>query len=259
MAGHEARLRRMVAAIHGEESKPVGDGKGGSVNYRLMDRLTGYITGTRGARSASLEILSEMQRVGHLSLDGPNGVATEAGSPAAHWAFNQMAVLGGLKWALRRGDSEIVIATTTFVADEIGLDLEHRYGGRVCLPAPRVKDEKHEAPLDGYRDVAVALVLGERVKKNSRYWEEPLATAVATLRELLGKHKGLRDTLREAQMPKLYLPIIKTQLEDGGFRAEIEDTPEARKAMGRDGCHVVEIGPQGARWKVDWEDAWRTS
>jgi|SRR6185295_2704966 len=262
---HEALFPRLVSAIREERVEPVGIFSG-SVNYKLMDAFTAWIAQpTPEHEQRCLGYLAGMQTLGHLTLGGTNGVATEAGSPAAHWTFNVASVLGGLKFALKRDNARMRDACFGFLLAEIGLNRAFRWKGRVILPAPRVKDEKEEGPIDGYRDVVTALALGERVRKPERYWTEPLAVAAATMKELLslsprqpGAHRPPVLTaaqirlFQSAPLPKLYLPILRRDLADGGYIAWIEDTPEARAAMGRDACHFVRCAPDGETWGYDF-------
>lgn len=263
---HEVLFPRLVGAIRGESVEPV-ELSGGTVNYKLMDAATAWIAApSPKSERRMLDLLHEMRRIGHLSLEGPKGVACEQGAPAAHWTFNVGSVAGVLKWAHARGHVPLFAAALDFMRDEAWLDLAHTYNGRCILPAPRVKDEKGQGPLDGYRDVFVALVLGDRVKKSARYWSQPGAIAVATVREVDWVTGGeLFRELRKASMPRLYLPIRREHLQReridegtltidaAGFRSWIERTPEAERAMGRDGCNWVSAGPDGLAWGYDWE------
>lgn len=264
MAWHDALFPALVTAIRTGKGKSY-ELQGGTINYRLMEAFTAWIVDPRivDPRTANqrrcLDLLSEMDESGHLAL----GAGTEAGAPGMHWTFSVGAVVGGLKWALIRKDQALIVACRQFLEHEIGLDRHFRFRGRVVLPAPRVKDEKRQAPVDGYRDVFVKIALGEPVKKPASYYAEDQAIAVATLREILSTkadpatRESWRNRFAHAPVPKLLLPIRRVELEGGGYEAWIEDTPEARRVLGRDACHRVRNGPEGITYQVDWADKWQ--
>ena len=263
MAFHEVLFPRLAAAIREKPVRPLGN-VGGSVNYRLMATGTACIADPKPAhQEAFVDLLDEQEQEGHLTLRGPRGVACEQGAPGMHWVFNCASIVGVLKWAILRGQDRVRKACVRWIANEAGLDRHFRFQGRVYLPCPRVKDEKGQAPTEGYRDVFLALVLGENVRKEDAYWLHPQALAVSTLREILHMKpsRGVKPLtvaelrqIRQAPVPKLYLPILKTDLPRGGYLAVIEDTPEARKAMGKDTCNWVRCSPEGISWGVDWKN-----
>lgn len=263
MGTHVKLWLLLVQAIAGMKVTPFDPG-GGSPNYKLMFAFTAWIVDPSPANlRRCLELLANMKRTGHLSLRGPGGVATETGSPGAHWKFNITPVLGGLKWATssskRHQSPELVEACLSFLEDEIGLDLHFRYGGVVAMCCPRLvageddsRDEE-QVPVDGYRNVTVALALGEPVKKPPKYWAKTDATGVATMRELMVRHPEWKKRFASAQVPHLYLPIEREPTRSGGYVAWIEDTAAARAAMGRDACHWVSNGPEGVLYRIDFQ------
>lgn len=266
MAGHEERFRRLRLAIEGQKVEPVSSGESGSLNYKSMDLGTAAIAKpSQATLSTFTAFLNDQLQVGHCSRRGPRGVACEPLAPGMHGTYNCAPVAGVLRDACRRGDgpeSEHRRACVTWLANEAGLGREFRHRGEVWAPGPRVKDEKGQAPHDGYRDVWTAMLSGEKVQKRGAYWEEPQALAVKTLRELLtlkaaGSCKPLTEDelhlLHTAPMPRLYLPINKAGTDGGGYFAWIEDTEAARTAMGRDACNWVLVPESGTpTWGYDW-------
>ena len=254
MATHKELLPRLVGAARGEKVTPLRI-EGGSVNYRLMDDGTTWIMEpTEANERIFLGYLQEMKEVGHLTLVGPKGVACEQGAPAAHWTFNVGSVVAVCKFAIERKRVKLRAACEDFLIDEVGLNKPFRINKVIALCCPRAKDEKKEAPIDGYRNVFTSLALGERVTKSLHYWQEPLAVAVSTFREILPK-LGLDfvTRARTAEMPRLYLPIRRVSLQDGGFLAYIEQTPAAEAAMGSDGCNWVKSLADGTiTYGYDW-------
>lgn len=253
MALHENLFPLLVAAIHGEKVKPLGI-EGGSVNYRLMDDGTAWIVDPSPEnKERFLGHLRNMRETGHLSIRGHAfGVACEQGSPGMHWTFNVGSVLGVLKWALIREDAQMIIACVGFLDDELGLDEAHLWRNRIILPAPRVKNEKGQRPIDGNRDLFVRMVNGYKPRKRAKFWAEPQNIVAATLREILRSEPQLFAPPHA--YPKLHLPILKTELPGGGFIAWIEKTPEAEHAMGRDGCNWVRCAPDGVTYGFDWSE-----
>lgn len=255
MAGHRERWIRVKAAAQGARVVPVGDGNGGSVNYRIMDLATAYLVDTSPENMRRLlDLCYRLRKVGHLTLTGPNGVATEAGSPGMHWSFNLAPLLAALRAALELHHDELAAALLAIVTDEVGLDLAYRFNGMSVVPCPRVKDEKAEAPIDGYRDRVVALAVGENPKGN-KWLGDPDALAVRLMAELVSRHPEWRAKFRAAGVPKLYVPIERVDLEGGGYSARLVDSADARKALGRDACHRVRVTPAGIEWFTDWDDS----
>lgn len=254
MASHTALFRRLAAAIKGEKPDPLGI-PGGSVNYRMMDRATACIA--KGAQTAFSDLLAEQEQEGHLTLRGPKGVACEQGSPAMHWSYNCASVAGVLNWAISEEQDQMRKDCVLWFAHEAGLDRHYRFkDGRVYMPAPRIKNEKGQGPVDGYRDVFLALALGENVNKPSKYWDQREALAVKTFRDVLPKLTAAeRQQIQNAPKPKLYLPIEKTDLPDGGYLLELPDSQDIRKALGKDVCHWVHCPSEGqVTWRYDWKD-----
>jgi hypothetical protein len=254
MAGHRERWIRVKAAAQGAKVVPVGDGNGGSVNYRIMDLCTAYLVDPSPENMRRLlDFLRRLRKDGHLTLTGPNGVATEAGSPGMHWSFNIAPLLAALRKALEMHHDELVAALLAVITDEVGLDNGYRFNGMTAVPCPRVKDEKDEGPIDGYRDRVVAIAIGEKPKGN-KWLSDPDALAVRLMAELTDRHPEWRTLFRAARVPKLYVPIERVELEGGGYSARLVDSADARKALGRDACHRVRVTPQGIEWWDDWVD-----
>ena len=261
MSSHRALLLHLVAAIQGEKTAPVGI-KGGSVNYKLMEKGTRVILDPSPAnQTAFLDLLRQQKREGHLTLRGPRGVACEAGSPSMHWSFNAGPIVGVALWACKRNQPELRSACVEWIADEVGLNRWLWWKDGAWLPCPRLKREKGQSPNTKYRDRFTRMAAGEDAEftklarqKDADYWAAPEAVAVATmraLRPLLTKDE--LERIRTSPPPKLYLPILKKELPGGGFLAYIEDTPEARQAMGKDSCNWVRCAPEGITFGVDWE------
>jgi hypothetical protein len=250
VALHEQLFPRLIAAIRGDSSVRAIGSVQGSVNYRMMDRATSAIVSPTPANISSFSsLLLEQELTGHLSLSGPNGVAVEQGAPGMHWTYNAASVTGVF---LRVPALRDICAR--WMRNEVALNLAFRWEGETVLPAPRVKDEKGQGPRDGYRDVWTALAAGEvsrELKRGEKFYRADQAIACWAMREawrvgLMGQ--GVVGTT----VPKLYLPILRRELDGGGFLAWIEDTPNARKAMGKDGCNWVRCAPAEVTWGVDW-------
>jgi hypothetical protein len=247
MALHEQLLPNLTGAIRGTKGAHVVGVDGGSVNYRLMDAFTAWILDPSPENERRvLELLAEQKREGHLCLRGPKGAAAEAGAPGMHWTMNAASVAGGLLHAIKRGNREVEEACTGWIVDEAGFCRALRWKGEVWAPAPRVKEERRQKPHDGYRDVFAALVLGERVKKGTRYWQEDQAIGVATVREVLKLRPSIVSLCKTAEMPRLHFPIHKHDLAGGGFVAWIDRTEEAAHAL--DMCDWVRCAPEGIRF-----------
>lgn len=237
----------------------------GSVNYRLMDAGARALLDPKDS-DQFLQFLQEMKTEGHLALRGPNGVAYECGAPGMHWSYNIAPALANLIKAIKRGEapgSEIRQECLDFLVNEVGLDSEYEFRGRVVLPCPRVKDEKDQQPMDGTRDEFLAVIRRGGLPKKQKNWDHPQMFVLRLLRDLFtlratAKVQPLTATellpLRVGKMPRLLLPIEKVQLtREEGYWAFIKDTPEARKIMGKDCCNWVYNGPDGIKFGVDWE------
>lgn len=246
MALHEQLFPRLVGAIRGQRNiTPLGI-TGGSVNYRLMDAATAYITmPTTATRSRAMSLMLELEEVGHFCLRGPSGIACEQGSPGMHWTFNMASVIGIADYAESRNHMDLYWAAMRVIQGEAALCAEYRYGPHVIMPAPRVKDEIDQGPIDGYRDVFTKLAFGEKVKKPNKYWSQDSAIAVSTFRNM-----DVHFTPGIA-LPKLYVPIHKVTHDDG-FLAWVDDTPEARAVMGHDCCNWVLTANGQYKWGYDW-------
>jgi hypothetical protein len=271
MGSHVRLFDNLISAYEGRPFTPFDPG-GGSVNYKIMYAAAEWIDRPTAANAQRLlDMFATMKQVGHLSLKGKLGVQCEAGAPGQHWSFNVGSVLCVLayadgSWKDKPLARQLRVAALSFVDDEVGLDRNFRYGTMVSLPCPRVvggSDDpkaKRQSPIDGYRNVFVQLALGEKVKKGAKYWGQRGALAVRVMRELMTAHPEWVERFKKACVPKLYLPIIKESEKFGSsverYVAFIEDTPEARKVMGADGCHRVENGPDGVRFQLDWRDEW---
>ena len=261
MASHSVLFPKLVAAIRGEKVRP-SEIKGGSLNYRSMVKATKLLVSWTPANHAEFVAhLNNMLSTGHMSLSGEHGVACEQGSPGMHWTFNTAPVIGVYRECHRRNDIELGSLCEEVILNEIGLDRAFRFGKKVVMPAPRIKGGPEERklqmqPFDGYRDVFLALALGETVKRPARYWAEDQAIAVAVMRDLVKSEIWDDEKQAEARrtlMPPLYLPTLSRPLPDDGFVAWIEDTEEARRAMGKDACHWVRCaGKNDITWGYDF-------
>lgn len=269
MASHTALYRKLRGAVRGEKVQPLRLA-GGTLNYKKMDKATIVIVdGTNEAQADFMRLLHEQERIGHLTLEGPNGVACETGAPGMHWTFNAASVMAVLLWAIENKKGLLRDACVRWLANEFGLDRAYRFGQQVAFPCPRVKDddpnkdeEDDMAPLDGYRDVALALALGENPRKPEHYWQSEQALAVDLMRRLQGKLSTEEKLyIARAPVPKLYMPIERQNLPEGGALLKIADTPQARRAMGQDCCNWVAVvrilGSSKFKitWGTDWEPA----
>lgn len=232
--------------------------QGGSVNYKLM--ATSTDAQANGEWERFLALLAEQRKHGHLSLVGPKGAATEAGSPDPHYPFNALAVLGAWRAARRSGPPQAANACERWVGAELALAREFLVDGERCMvPATRVKDEKGQTPVSYLRDVLVAILdqrylPGPAGKASSPWWRSDYALAALVLREILSGPKGgaIRERLLAAPLPKLFLPIHRARFPEGGYLAWLEDTPEAR-AAGLDVCNFVEVRPPvEAQFGFNW-------
>jgi hypothetical protein len=251
MAGHGPRYQALVAAIRGQKVEPAGSGDSGSLNYKFMDAFTAYIVRGGAAKERCLELLQQSKLYGHCTLKGPAGYACEQGAPGAHRYFTMAAVRGGLKYALSRGDVDLVHACREFELDEAALCLRFRWGKKTVLPSPRVKDEKQMRPFDGYRDLDTAMLLGENPKRKDSFWKEDQSVASLLLCELVARAVFTPEEVRRRKLPKLLLPIERRDVE-GGFLAWVDRTPTSEKAMGRDGCNWVLCSTSGISAGFDW-------
>jgi len=252
MAGHIERYRQLVAAIWGLAAFAVGNGSGGSLNFKLMDLVTLWIlTAQEAYAQRILELLAEMKAIGHMTIQGPNKVASEQGSPGAHWYFNWTSILGCLKWARKRRHLALTSACEEAVYDEVALCREYSYGGVTALCGPRIKDEIEQDGGDGYRDVFLALGLGQPIRKPKKYWNHQQAAAVRLMRTLCQEGVIRPEVARRWPLPKLYIPLHRIDLSEGFF-VYIEDTPEARQAMGKDACNWVLLRNGEVTEGYDW-------
>lgn len=264
MATHEVLFPRLIAAIRGEKVKPVGI-TGGSVNYKLMDSATSWILNPSDEnRRVLLGHFENMRKTGHMSLAGPKGVACEQGAPMAHRKFNMAPILAIFKFATtsdRHIDPALAEDAEVVILDEIGLTQAFMYKGTSVIPAPRVKDEKGQGPVDANRDRLSWVLRGidpRKLKVGRNYWRDDEGNLdVILARELVEKGTWgaeLTWAAEHADLPvNLHLPIIAEHLVEGGFTAYIPDTPENRKTMGKDACHFVHAGEDGVWWRYDWE------
>jgi len=263
MATHGILWPNVLANLRGERPKPLwplGEGRHGSVNYWMMNSFTVWRNDPSAkAEKALLDTYAEFRRVGHLSMEAKGGVATEQGIPGAHWYFNLAPALGTFRFATIEKRVDLEDAALAFLLDEVGLNRAFTYNGWVVMPSPRIKDEKHMTPHDGYRDVFTALALGKKAKKSEAYWKDDQSAAVRTMKLIVEEGLWPVSTAQRAKVPKLYLPIMKSDLPGGGYLAQIEDTPEARKAIARDACNWVRMGPrilfkEGEAYGYDWSE-----
>lgn len=271
MAWHDILWPEYYSAVHGsktvtrnDKSYPV-EIRGpvpGSINYLHMSVATSLLMDPTPERAQDyIDLLEEEERVGHLSQEGPQGRRTEAGSPGMHWSMNTAPVVGVTLRALqgwfdkflsRELIDKIIRLGLRWISNELALDCSFRFKGKVILPCPRVKDEKKQKPYDGYRDVFVKLALGERVKKKAEYWSSPSSLAVSLMRDLMKLDPDIPPYY--VRMPKLLLSINKKVLGDGGYLAWIDDTPEHRVILGKDGVSWIRCSNiDGITFGYDWE------
>lgn len=255
MALHEQLFPLLVSAYHGAKVRPLGL-SGGSINYKLMDAFTAYIVDpSKVARVRCLSLLSEMETIGHLTLEGPHGIQYECGAPGMHWTFNVGSVLAGLVYAIRRKDALVIQACERFIITEIWLDAQYAYRGIVIMPCSRVKDEKNHKPVDGYRNAFLLQSRGFRLKRGDKFWSSPQSFVPVVMRELQSHYDmKLISRFKAIDEPKLYLPIQRQELPGGGFIAWIDDNDLSRQALGRDGCNWVRAAPDGLTWGYDWSE-----
>lgn len=261
---HGVMLDRLNRAVAGEKVEPV-EGGGGPVNKKLMKAAIRLLVDwTLENRKRFLELIEPMAEIGHLTI----GKATEAGAPGAHWTFNLAAILavynacwvsdGAQPAAFTPKELRLAGACEDVLLAECGLDRHFRFGKRVVLCCPRGKDEIEQPPYDGYRDTFLALAMGEKVKKQAKYWQDPLALAVRLMKELVDRgiwDSRLQAEARDAPMPKLAVPILRTSIENG-WEARLEDTPASRIAVGRDGLTAVRVVEQPWPGKITWAYDW---
>lgn len=268
MATHESLWPNFIGAVRGSKSARHLNIEGGSVNYRLLDDTTAWILDPSPQnRKTLLGHFANMKRTGHMSLSGPKGVACEQGSPMAHRKFNLAPLLAIFKFARARGDEELKEGAENIILDEVGLTSSYTYKGTSVIPAPRVKDEKGQGPIDRNRDRLSLILQGvdaDSLRVGRNFWKDDDGNLdVILAREVtesgLWDHE-LIEMARRADLPKLYLPIEDSQFgPQGGFEAWITDTPNNRKTMGRDGCHFVHVGEDGIWWRYDWEEEVNTT
>lgn len=261
MAGHKERFRRLQLAIQGEMVEPVKSKSKGPINYWLMDLATSAISRRKSSDFDAFEAALEHQiEIGHLSRKMPDYVS-ECGSPGMHWSYNTSSVVGlALCLVKIKGPKSLRAAGVRWIANEAGFNREYRFNGEVWVCAPRVKDSadtktgKDQVGHDGYRDVFTSICSGEIVQKPGRYWSDPQALAVKTMKELWGLLTAdERYSIRTAGMPHTLLEIKKIEIESGGFLAYFEDNPFNHKVLGQDGCNWVMVTPQGGVCGLDWE------
>jgi hypothetical protein len=73
------------------------------------------------------------------------------------------------------------------------------------------------------------------------------------MRKLLEDVNGLVERFKKAKMPRLLMPIRKFINGGEGYVAMIEDTPEHRQLMGKDGCNWVKCLAGEITCGFDWE------
>lgn len=262
MATHEYLWPNAILAIQGSKSTRHLSIEGGSVNYRLMDDGTAWILDPSLENEGVLiGHFENMARTGHFSLAGPKGVACEQGIPGAHRKFNVTMILGILKFATARDNQTLIDHCVKVMCGEVGLTLAYQYKGVSIIPAPRIKNEKKQEPLDSNRDRIAAMATGANpssIRAGKDFWQDEEGNFDCILmRQLVEEGIWSDNMMRQARLalvPKLYLPIQSFSLPSGGFEALIRQTPEAEKAMGKDGCHFVHAGEDGFWWKFDWND-----
>ncbi len=250
MAWHKILFPELVEAIRTGKGATRGIVHG-SLNYELISQATTLIAEpTAERRREWCDYLKQMKVDGHQS----RGQGTEQGASGMHWTFSTGAVVGALKWALERRQEDVSDACLGWIEDEVGLCRAFRYRGHVVMPQARVKDEKGQGPIDGYRDAFVALALGEKVKKPAKWWADDQTIAVATWRELLESHPEWRKWLVAAKPPRVAIPVMILKAGDG-YKAYFEDTPQVRKALGGGAMHRVECVDGEITWWTDWRDS----
>jgi hypothetical protein len=266
MADHTRLWNHFILAVRGSKEAKHQNVGGGSVNYRLIDDTTAWILDPSPEnRLTLLGHFANMKRTGHMSLAGPKGVACEQGSPAAHRKFNMAPLLAIFKFARERGDNELALAAEAVILDEVGLTQAFMFKGTSVIPAPRVKDEKGQGPVDVNRDRLSWVLRGadlRKIKTGKSFWKDDEGNLDVILARELVESRVWDDELIvmaiHSDLPLLYLDIKMNTTQSGGgshygFEAWIDDTPENRKVMGRDGCHFVHAAPDGIWWRVDWE------
>lgn len=262
MATHESLWDQFVLAVRGSKSAHHIGIEGGSVNYRGLDDTTAWILDPSPEnRKVLMGHFANMRKTGHMSLAGPKGVACEQGSPGAHRKFNMSWVLAVFKFASSEShfDPGLAREASIVILDEIALTQAFTYKGTSAIPAPRVKDEKGQGPIDGNRDRLSLVLQGidpRKIKAGRNFWKDDGNLDVILARELIESrswHVALIQNAQEAELPKLYLNIEMFTTTNGGFEARIPDTPENRKTMGRDACHFVHAGEDGIWWRYDFE------
>lgn len=264
MATHEILWPNAILAIQGSKSAKHAGIEGGSVNYRLLDDGTAWILDpSEHNENVIIGHFENMARTGHFSLSGPKGVACEQGIPGAHRKFNVAMVLGILKWAVIRNHQTLITYCVTTICGEVALTQRYQYKGKSAIPAPRIKDEKSQSPLDANRDRIALMATGystSKIRAGKNFWQDEEGNFDCILmRELIEDNVWSDVQMRTARvgfLPRLYLPINSVTLgtTSDGYEAWIVRTPEAEKAMGKDGCHFVHNAPDGVWWKYDWKD-----
>lgn len=269
----------------------------GSLNYRAMswgswcilairDRLP-TVDGndkslTRVANSTYIDrfqqFLDEQESIGHCTLSGPKGVACEQGSPGMHHTFTVVSVVGVLQECLRydypNGPyDKLINSCVRWLGHQARFNDHYRVGTLVAMPCPRVKDEKSQAPIDGYRDIMTSLIIDSTIDKStsklilpsfvtrrsSNFWRQTQSIGVRVLRDILMQHPDLLHDMRAVNDPKLYLPIERRPLADGsGFIAWIEKTQSNTTIMGKDVCNwVINRGRSGNDPQVEYGLDWK--
>lgn len=170
-------------------------------------------------------------------------------------------VLAVFKFARERGDEELAQDAEAVILDEVGLTQAFTYKGTSVIPAPRVKGEKKQGPVDDNRD-RLRLVLCDagirKLKVGRNFWKDDEGNLDVILARELREDGVWDDELvtmaQHADLPKLCLSIAYRGWSGReGFEAWIDDTLENRKIMGRDACHFVHAGPDGIWWRYDWK------
>jgi hypothetical protein len=246
MGGHKDLFFPLARVIRGDRNVPLAPvDQRGSLNYKLMAAARNAIL-SPDLRARFVDLLDEQERVGHLTIEGPDGYACEQAAPGMHWTFNAASVTGVY---LRVPELREVCGR--WIRNEVGLNRAFRLDGKTALPCARLKDERDQPPVDGYRDCWTALALGQETGRGEGYYRSDLAIACWAMAEIC--RLDLLPDLSGAPVPKLLLPILRKDLPEGGYLAWLEDTPLARRALGRDACNWVINRPSGLSWGSDWE------
>lgn len=233
----------------------------GSENYRLMSLATAVLIDPSPARvSAYLSRLDAMHsRDGHLTTHGPRALGYECGAPGMHWTFSMTApeavAQKGLAGELGPKSADLAAASLQFLNDEYRFDAHFVYGGRCTPPAPRVKDQLNQGPLDGYRDAWIEMLQGRPVKRSAHWWAAESAIACRLMRDLIAKYGAV--VLAPLTANALSLPLLPVKYDRSppgadGFVAWIIDEPPAHELI--DVCHRVSNTKDGVTYWCDWHD-----